>query len=127
MFIEKITKKWCKCEYAPYGVEGSLLFIGKGENMVSIDLETEQQDQAKSIRVAQEYSGTLTLSDAPKTAVIVDIPPVRSQLVETGELNEKDEPIKVVKKIPVDVDNCTLTLFPLEYPLEKEEAVSTVM
>lgn len=120
MFIEKITKKWRKCDYTPHGVEGSVLFIGKGENTISIDLETEQKDWARSIRVAQDYSGTLTLENASKTAALIDIPPARWQLVETGELNEKDEPIKIMEKIPVDVDNCTLTLFPLDYPLEKE-------
>ena len=125
MFIEKVTKKWRKCEYAPHGVEGSMLFIGKGENTVSIDLEAEQADRAKSIRIAQDYSGSLVFSDRYHTAAVVDIPPARTQLVETGELNEKNEPIKILEKIPVDVDNCTLTLFPLDYPLEKEEAGST--
>ena len=125
MFIEKVTKKWRKCEYAPHGVEGSLLFIGKGANTVSIDLETEQKDWARSIRIAQDYGGSLVFSNKYHTAAFVDIPPARYQLVETGELNEKDEPIKIMEKIPVDVDNCTLTLYPLDYPLEKEEAGST--
>ena len=128
MFIEHVEPYWARWQkkvYAPYGVEGSVLFIGKGENTISIDLETEQKDWARSICVAQDYSGTLTLENAPKTAALIDIPPARWQLVETGELNEKDEPIKVMEKIPVDVDNCTLTLFPLDYPLEKEEAGST--
>lgn len=126
MFIKKVTKKWRKCEYVPYGVEGSVLFVGRGENTVSIDLEAEQADRAKLIRVAQDYSGTLVFENSKyRTALLLDIPPERTRLVETGELNEKDEPIKIVEKIPVDVDNCTITLFPLDFPLEKEEAGQT--
>ena len=126
MFVKKVTKKWRKCEYVPYGVVCSVLFVGTGENTVSIDLEDEQSDRAKSIRIAQDYNGTLVFENSKyRTALLLDIPPERTRLVETGELNEKDEPIKIVEKIPVDVDNCSITLFPLEFPLEKEDAGHT--
>lgn len=120
MFVSKVKRKWQKCNYVPYGVQGSVFFAGKGENTISIDLETAQQDRSTTLMISQDYSGTLTVGEGPLTAALIDIPAARTQLVETGELNEKDEPIKVVEKIPVDVDNCTLTLFPLEYPLEKD-------
>ena len=120
MFVSKVKRKWQKCNYVPYGVQGSVFFAGKGENTVSIDLETAQQDRSTTLMISQDYSGTLMVGEGPLTAALIDIPAARTQLVETGELNEKDEPIKVVEKIPVDVDNCTLTLFPLEYALEKD-------
>jgi len=120
MFVSKVKRKWQKCNYVPYGVQGSVFFAGKGENTVSIDLEAAQQDRSTTLMISQDYSGTLMVGEGPLTAALIDIPAARTQLVETGELNEKDEPIKVVEKIPVDVDNCTLTLFPLEYELEKD-------
>ncbi len=119
MFVHKVKRKWQKCNYVPYGVQGSVFFAGKGENTVSIDLEEAQQDRSTTVIISQDYSGTLTVGDGPLTAALIDIPAAKTQLVETGELSDKDEPIKVVEKIPVDVENCSLTLFPLEYPVEK--------
>lgn len=120
-YVKPYWARWQKKTYVPFGVQDSTLFLGKGENTVSVDLEAEQGDRSKSIQISQEYDGTLVVGSGPLDIAVIDIPPEKTQLVDTGEVNEKDEPIKRIEKIPVDVDNCTLTLFPLQVPIENEK------
>ena len=123
MFVTKVNPYWARWQkktYVPYGVEGSVLFFGKGENTVSIDLEAEQQDGAVAFQINQDYNGNLIVGEGPLAVAYLEIPAEKTQLVDTGEVNEKNEPVMKVEKIPVDVDNCSLTLYPLQAPIEND-------
>ena len=127
MLIDKIPEKWGKPEYVPFKVDGTTLFVGKGENTVSVDLQEAQQDTAQRIYIMQDYSGTLGIGfDAGVMPVLIaEIPPYKTQLVATGEQNEKGEDTYKPERIPVDVDNIQFTLYPMEYPLEAAETATT--
>lgn len=127
MLIDKVPVKWGKPEYVLFSVEGTTLYVGKGENTVSVDLQQTQQDTSQTIYIMQDYSGTLGIGlDAGVMPVLIaEIPPYKTQLVATGEQNEKGEDTYKPERIPVDVDNIQFTLYPMEYPLEAAETATT--
>lgn len=127
MLIDKIPEKWGKPEYVPFKVNGTTLFVGKGENTVSVDLQETQQDTAQRIYVMQDYGGTLGIGfDAGVMPVLIaDIPPYKTQYVDTGTKNDKDEEVFAPKRIPVDVDNIQFTLLPMQYPLEAADTTAS--
>lgn len=127
MLIEKITEKWGKPEYVPFKVDGTTLFVGRGENTVSVNLQEAQQDTAQRIYVMQDYSGTLEIGfDAGVMPVLIaDIPPYKTQYVDTGKKNDKDEEVFAPERIPVDVDNIQFTLLPMQYPLEAADTTAS--
>ena len=119
-------------DYAPQGVKETTLFIGNGENVVSLDLEASQTDVAQHYMVRQDCMGSLHLHHEGEEipagqqylAAYIDIPPAFYEIVDTGETKEnstsgEQEPIKVRRKIPVDIGNVTLTLTALSYALNK--------
>lgn len=119
-------------DYAPQGVKETTLFIGNGENVVSLDLEASQTDVAQHYMVRQDCMGSLHLHHEGEEipagqqypAAYIDIPPAFYEIVDTGETKEnstsgEQEPIKERRKIPVDIGNVTLTLTALSYPLNK--------
>lgn len=120
MLIDKIPEKWGKPKYAPFKVDGTTLFVGKGENTVSVDLQEAQQDTAQQIYIMRDYSGTLGIGfDAGVMPVLIaDIPPYKTQYVDTGTTNDNGEDVFAPERIPVDVDNVQFTLLPMQYPLE---------
>ena len=108
--------------YVPFGVQESTLFIGKGENTVSIDLEKEQADSETVLDVTQDYGGTLEVGgDGAYLAVRVKIPPAQHIMVDTGKKDDKDKEVFRVEKVPVDIENVMVDLLPLYFPLEKEQ------
>lgn len=127
MLIDKVPVKWGKPEYVPFSVEGTTLYVGKGENTVSVDLQQTQQDTSQTIYVMQDYSGTLGIGfDAGVMPVLIaDIPPYKTQYVDTGTKNDKDEEVFAPERIPVDVDNIQFTLLPMQYPLEAADATAS--
>ena len=119
-------------DYAQYGVKETTLFIGSGENVVSLDLEALQTDVAQHYMVRQDCMGSLHLyhegDEIPAgqqyPAAYIDIPPAFYEIVDTGETKEnstsgEQEPIKERRKVPVDIGNVKLTLTALSYPLNK--------
>lgn len=118
-------------DYAPHGVKETTLFIGSGENVVSLDMEASQTDVAQHYMVRQDCMGTLHMyhegdripDEQQYPAAYIDIPPAFYEIVDTGETKEnsstgEQEPVKERRKISVDVENITLTLPALSYPVE---------
>lgn len=109
-------------KYTPFGVQEGILYIGKGENTVSIDLESEQEDSEKVIDVTQDYNGTLTVGgNDPFLAVRVKIPPAKTELVDTGKKDDQKKEVFKMVKVPVDVENVTVELLPLYFSIEQED------
>lgn len=127
MLIDKIPEKWGKPEYVPFNVDGTTLFVGKGENTVSVDLQKAQQDTAQRIYIMQDYSGTLVVGfDAGVMPVLIaDIPPYKTHYVDTGTKNDKDGEVFAPERIPVDIDNVQFTLLPMQYPLEAADTTAS--
>lgn len=125
MLIKRIPKKWGKAEYVPFKVDGTTLYAGQGENTVHIDLAEVQADTAQTVYVMQDYSGTLSIgfdSSLPYLLLTAEIPPYKTQLVDTGEKNKDGEEQYKPERIPIDIDNIQFTLWPLQISLESASA-----
>lgn len=125
MLIDKIPKRWGKAEYVPFKVDGTTLYAGQGENTVHIDLAEVQADTAQTVYVMQDYSGTLSIgfdSSLPYLLLTAEIPPYKTQLVDTGEKNKDGEEQYKPERIPIDIDNIQFTLWPLQISLESASA-----
>lgn len=125
MLIDKIPKRWGKAEYVPFKVDGTTLYAGQGENTVNIDLAEVQADTAQTVYVMQDYSGTLSIgfdSSLPYLLLTAEIPPYKTQLVDTGEKNKDGEEQYKPERVPIDVDNIQFTLWPLQISLESASA-----
>ena len=110
--------------YTPFGLEGdTTLYVGKGENTVSVDLAASQSDSEIVIDITQDYSGTLDVDgEGAFLAARIKIPPARySEPIDTGRKDSQDKEIYEVKKLPIDVGNVTVELFPLYFPIEDKE------
>lgn len=128
MLIDKIPKKWGKAEYVPFKVDGTTLYAGQGENTVHIDLSEVQADTAQTVYVMQDYSGTLSIgfdSSLPYLLLTAEIPPYKTQLVDTGEKNKDGVEQYKPERIPIDIDNIQFTLWPLQISLESASAATT--
>ena len=125
MLIDKIPKRWGKAEYVPFKVDGTTLYAGQGENTVNIDLAEVQADTAQTVYVMQDYSGTLSIgfdSSLPYLLLTAEIPPYKTQLVDTGEKNKDGEEQYKPERVPIDGDNIQFTLWPLQISLESASA-----
>ena len=80
MFIRKHPKKWGKSEYVPYRFEGYVLFIGKGENVVSLDIEELQRDVAVDFDICQDYMGTICINENVNQLMRLTIEPYRTEI-----------------------------------------------
>ena len=128
MLIDKIPKKWGKAEYVPFKVDGTTLYAGQGENTVHIDLAEVQADTAQTVYVMQDYSGTLSIgfdSSLPYLLLTAEIPPYKTQLVDTGEKNKDGEEQYKPERVPIDIDNIQFTLWPLQISLESASAATS--
>lgn len=122
MLIDKISQTWGKPSYVPLKVEGTILVVGTGENVVSVDLDVMQSDTSTTVYIMQNYDGTLAVGiDNGITPVLTaDIPPAKNELVATGKTNGSGEETYQPETKEVDVDNIYFTLYPLRYPLTAE-------
>lgn len=120
MFIKKHPKKWGKSEYVPYRFEGYVLYIGKGENVVSLDIEALQRDVAVDFDICQDYMGNICINEGVAPLMRLTIEPYRTEIYDTGEVNDKDEPVMAKRILPPDVENIECDLYPVQYPLEAE-------
>lgn len=124
MLIDKITPRWGKANYVPFTIDSTTLNVGIDSNRVSVDLEALQKDTSTTLYIVQDYDGTLLegLDNGIAPALMAEIPPMKTKMVNTGIQNDKGEDTYQPEKIPVDVDNIYFTLYPLQYPLENDES-----
>lgn len=128
--------RWVPYENVPYAVKENVMYIGKGENTLTFDLDKLQHDVETVIHVCQDESGTLhgyidIAGEVPPNCVArIIIPPGYYEVYDTGETQKnattgKDEPVMARRKITVDADNCTIErngcFFPILAADEKKE------
>lgn len=116
--------------HVPYALDGTTIYIGKGEKLLTIDAETEQTGCSKSIDIRQDKMGTLGIGEGIAYAAIINLPPARYRMVDTGTMQKnqqtgKDEPVMKQEKLPIDTEEIEIILYPLEYEIETKKENET--
>ncbi len=130
MIEKKKTLTWEPYGYVPYGVKETTLFVGKGENLLSFDMDELQHDVETIIHICQDTDGTLhgyidyDGEIPPYCVARVTIPAGKYEIYDTGEKQKnpttgKMEPVMAQRKVPVDTENCVIELFGSFFPIEK--------
>ena len=116
-----VIKEISPGQKAPCGNEGALIFVGSGENLVMIDATQRQSDQEEVIDIYQDDMGTLVEGEKNLWyAATIVIPPLQYQIVDTGQVNDQEQPILAKEQLPLDLDAVTVVLWPLKKPLNDE-------
>lgn len=105
-----------------YTVDEEARTITLNEELV-INLAEEQTDIEVLIDVSLNRDGQLMRGVDTWYVAHISIPPAEYDLFDTGERNEQDQPILEQIKLPLFVENVTLTLWALPEGTEEPENI----
>lgn len=106
---------------APYRIEGALIFVGAGKNTVIINVQERQSDKEEVIDIYQDNMGTLVEGEKSLWyAATIIIPPRQYHMVDTGQVDDQEQPVFEKEQLPLDMDAVTVVLWPLNKPLNNE-------
>lgn len=116
-----VIKEISPGQKAPCGNEGALIFVGDGENLVMIDAAERQSDQEEVVDIYQDNMGTLVeVEKSLWYAATIIIPPRQYHIVDTGQVDDQEQPVLEKEPLPLDMDAVTVVLWPLNKPLNNE-------
>ena len=95
--------------HADVGVDGAIVTVG-GQ---AYNTEERQAQSAVMIDLRQE-GGQITEGGAGFQVATIEIPPIRTEDVDTGEVDEDGNPVIERRQIPLDPDLVTVILWTIQ-------------
>jgi hypothetical protein len=90
----------------------------KEEQEISINLENEQADVEKVIDISLDKQNALKLGVDKWYVANIVIPPIKYEMIDTGELNEQGDLILQEMKSPLNMDDIKLILWNIQEKTE---------
>jgi hypothetical protein len=91
-------------------VAGKLVIIG-GE---TYDTEGRQKESEQLIDLRQAPNGDIAEASEGFQVASVQIPPYRSEEVETGEVDDEGNPVIELQRVPLNPDQVVITLWTIQ-------------
>lgn len=98
---------------AGYSLIGTMLTVTVGTQSVDIDLVASQQDTQQVVDVSLDENRQLKLGVEKWYVASIVIPPQKMHLVDSGQVDENDNPILLPETLPLDMDEVSLILWAL--------------
>lgn len=90
-----------------------ILFLGEGENTLMIPLAKRQADSETVVDVFCDMQGSYSEERSDLYVANIIIPPRQYRYIETGEIDDKGNPVIKKEALPLDVEAVTLILWPV--------------
>ncbi|WP_198468955.1 hypothetical protein [Acetomicrobium sp. S15 = DSM 107314] len=110
MIVKKIQPE----PHVEWTIDGTILFIGD----IALDLESEQKDSQVIIDICTRGED-LVIGLGDRYVASILIPPARYEMVDSGEIDEHENPVFLRRKLPIDLEAVELVLWRYE-EAEKE-------
>jgi len=98
---------------AGYSLTGALLTITVGTQSLEVDLVTAQQDTEQVVDVSLDGERKIRIGVEKWYVANVIIPPQKTHLVESDEVDENENPQFMQEILPLNVDEVSLVLWAL--------------
>lgn len=115
-----IVKEINEGKKIPYAVDAEARTITLNDE-ITINLAEEHGDVEVLVDISMNREGKLVRGVDSWYVAHVSIPPAEYDLFDTGETNEQGDPILENIKLPLFVENITLTLWALPVSIEEHQ------
>lgn len=98
---------------AEYSLNGTVLAVAVGSQSINIDLAAAQSDTQQVVDICLDGDLNLQAKVEKWYVANIIIPPQKTHLVDSGQVDEENNPVLVPETLPIDLDEVSLILWAL--------------